>query len=130
MTTGPDPTDEEFIGAALAGLERPRPPADFTATLLARIPSRPSPVSADDLAAVGLAAGAAVLAGILFLVGGGVSAVHDFLQAVPGKALVEAAIAVTARGRDQISVLLSLSLAALVIGAPLWRVLSQRRAVA
>jgi hypothetical protein len=123
-------SDEEVIGEALAVLDRPRPPADFTATLLARLPPAPPAVSADDLVAVGLAAGAAVLAGVLFFAGGGASALLDLFRAVPGQALAEAAIAAVSRGRGQISVLLSLSLAALVIGAPLWRVLSERRAIA
>jgi len=133
LTTGPNLTDEQleaWAGETLAVLDRPRPPADFTATLLARLPPAPPPVSADDLAAVGLAAGAALLAAILFLTGGGAAALLELFRAVPGKALAEAVIAATSRGRDQISVLLSLSLAALLIGAPLWRVLSQRRAVA
>lgn len=133
LTTGPHLTaDHElqaWVGETLAVLDRPRPPADFTATLLARLPPAPPPVSTGDLAAVGLAAGAAVLAGILFHAGDGAAALLDLFRAIPGKALAEAVIAATSRGRDQISVLLSLSLAALLIGAPLWRVLSQRRAV-
>jgi hypothetical protein len=126
-------TDDElqaWAEEALAVLDRPRPPADFTASVLARLPPAPPPVSTGDLAAVGLAVGAAVLAVILFHAGGGASALLELFRAIPGKALAQAAIAATARGRDQISVLLSLSLAALLIGAPLWRVLSQRRFVA
>jgi hypothetical protein len=128
MTT--DDELEAWVGEKLSVLDRPRPPADFTAALLARLPPAPPPVSAGDLVAVGLAAGAAVLAGILFLTGHGTSALLELFRAVPGKALAEAVIAATSQGRDQISVLLSLSLAALLIGAPLWRVLSQRRTVA
>ena len=58
------------------------------------------------------------------------SLVLDLLGAIPAQALTKATLAALEQARDQIAVLLALPAAALLIGAPLWRVLSQRRAAA
>jgi hypothetical protein len=117
------------IGREVGALPRPLPPADFTASLLARLPPEPPPLAVHDLAAVALAAGAALAAAILFGRADGVTRLWNLIGNLPGRAFTEALVATSLGGRDQIALLLFLATAALVLGVALWRVLARPQRV-
>jgi hypothetical protein len=126
MTFEPQFTDDEYLEltAALKTVPRPEAPPDFTASLLARLPTEPAPISHHDLAAVVLVTGAALVAAVLFSRGDGATYLFELVRNLPGLALTEALVAVSLHGGNQTSLLLFLSAATLLIGTALWRVVS------
>ncbi len=118
------------LSAALAELPRPQPPLDFTATLLARLPAEPRRLSLDDLAASLVAVLAAGAAAVLFTRSDAANVIFQVLRHLPGRAIAAGLVQASLQGHDQVSVLLTLSAAALLLGAPLWSLLSSPRTVA
>jgi predicted anti-sigma-YlaC factor YlaD len=115
------------IGRELAAAPNPLPPADFTASLMARLPDEPPPLSTDDFLAASVAAAAALVAGFLFLRADGLPQLIDLLRHFPGRAVTEGLLAACLSARDQVAVLLFLAAAALILGFALRRVLAHPR---
>jgi hypothetical protein len=118
------------LADSLAHLEQPLPPADFTANVLARLPAPKPALSADDLLAALFATGAAVVCALLFQRADGASFVFHNLHHLPARAFAGAMVEACLHGQAQVPVLVFLSGATLLIGAPLWRLLSAPRTVA